>query len=362
VKGSRSAGQFQLPVPVSLQESRGRAKSAADSGTVGEGVCMQSHEIENWTLRVIECAKGGQPFEELRVEIKADWPNSEKAARRIAAHANAAHGEPILWIIGVDQEGAVVGARHEEMANWWPSVQKRFNELPPSLLADINVPAGTLTVVALVFETDRAPYVVKMTDDYLEVPWRDGTRTRSAKRGELLRILSPLQRKPNVEVLGGSIYAGRSEPPRSDVLRLFLAIKIYVVPCDKNELVIPFSKCEASIGGQGIQRQSLCEIRIAPPPGESLSVGTRSEAIVHSAGELILTAKTAVRYNSDEIGREITLHCRFRPVNLEQSVPFTARFVLADHHVAPPPELAHQDTGKVVARWDFAQSAIALEE
>jgi hypothetical protein len=239
-------------------------------------------------------------------------------------------------------------------------VEKRFSELAPSLLADINVPAGTLTVVALVFETDRSPYVVKVTDDYLEVPWRDGTRTRSAKRGELLRILSPLQRRPDVEVLGGSMYAGCSEP-HHDVLRLFLATKIYVVPRDKSELVIPFSKCEASFGAPGIQRQSLCEIGITLPPGESLSVATRSEAIVRSPGELILTAKTAVRHNLREIGREITLYCNLRPVNLEQTVPFTARLVLAEHNVATAPELAQQDTGRVVARWDFAKSAIALD-
>jgi len=65
---------------------------------------------------------------------------------------------------------------------------------------DLNVVTDKgLTVVALVFETDRAPYVVKNPfyqtpnrKDAIEreVPWRDATAVRSATRAELLLILS----------------------------------------------------------------------------------------------------------------------------------------------------------------------------
>ena len=63
---------------------------------------MRRHEIEDWALRIIEQVESGQPNEDYRVELKAQWPDTREAARRIAGHANAAHGEPILWLIGVD--------------------------------------------------------------------------------------------------------------------------------------------------------------------------------------------------------------------------------------------------------------------
>ncbi|PYS76160.1 MAG: hypothetical protein DMF66_16260 [Acidobacteria bacterium] len=66
---------------------------------------------------MVEQIRCGQPNEDARVELKAAWPNDAyKAARQIAAHANPAGGEPILWVIGVDQKGEVVGTGHNELA------------------------------------------------------------------------------------------------------------------------------------------------------------------------------------------------------------------------------------------------------
>jgi len=88
---------------------------------------MRAHEIENWVLRIIEQVESGQPNEDYRVELKAKWLDAKKAARRIAGHANAAHGEPILWLIGVDEEEGVVGANNEELANWSAQVRAEFD-------------------------------------------------------------------------------------------------------------------------------------------------------------------------------------------------------------------------------------------
>ena len=63
---------------------------------------MNSRQIESWALRVIDCVKRGQPNEDFLVELKRDWIDEAKAARRIAGHANAARGENILWLIGFD--------------------------------------------------------------------------------------------------------------------------------------------------------------------------------------------------------------------------------------------------------------------
>lgn len=56
---------------------------------------MNPIQIESWGLRVIDCVKKGQPNEDFLVELKRDWIEKEKAARRIASHANAARGENI---------------------------------------------------------------------------------------------------------------------------------------------------------------------------------------------------------------------------------------------------------------------------
>lgn len=160
---------------------------------------MRPTEIESWALRIIERVGNNQPVEDSRVELKREWPTDHfKAARRIGGHANAARGERILWLIGIDEVEGIVGVDYQEVTNWLQGIESQFSHLaPPSY--HLNVPTNLdRTVAAIVFETSRAPFVVKnqhygtRQDDpiSLEVPWRDGTRVRSATRADLLLILS----------------------------------------------------------------------------------------------------------------------------------------------------------------------------
>lgn len=161
---------------------------------------------------MIARVKSGQPIEDARVELKAEWLEPGKAARRIAGHANAARGAPILWLIGVDEKTGVVGAQFNDLAAWFPQVASRFDGLTPEHV-DLNVPADGKTVVALYFESERAPFVVKNAafgqkgggPVELEVPWRDGTTVRSARRSEMVRMLSPLAASPEIEVLAARL-------------------------------------------------------------------------------------------------------------------------------------------------------------
>lgn len=123
---------------------------------------MRPTEIEGWALRIIEQVEKSQPVEDFRVELKADWiADPNKTARRIAGHANAARGVSILWLIGVDETNGVVGADPTELANWFPAVEAEFDGIAPEL-TDLNVPTDNgKSVVALFFETDRAPFLVK---------------------------------------------------------------------------------------------------------------------------------------------------------------------------------------------------------
>jgi hypothetical protein len=153
---------------------------------------MRKSEIEAWALGVIDRVLAGQPVEDDRVELKAEWIDAKKAARRIAGHANASHGEPALWLIGVDEAGAVPGVEADKFAEWHQSVRSCFDELAPEI-ERLNVPYEGKTVAALIIETDRAPYVVKGQDPgshAREVPYRHGTRCDAATRGQLLRLLS----------------------------------------------------------------------------------------------------------------------------------------------------------------------------
>lgn len=165
---------------------------------------MRKIEIEAWALRAIDSVVAEQHTEDSRVELKAEWPNDpRRAARRIASHANAAHGEPVLWLIGVDEAGTVPGVVVTNMADWWQEVSRWFDELAPEF-TDVVVTHQGASVVAMLFETDRAPFVVK-TDGAggvnREVPLRQGTRTDSISRSQLVRLLTPVARTPTIEVL-----------------------------------------------------------------------------------------------------------------------------------------------------------------
>lgn len=160
---------------------------------------MRSAEIERWALEIARRVENQQPVEDSRVELKRAWPtNHANAARRIAGHANAARGETVLWLIGIDETGSVIGADYNEFSNWISQVESNFDQLAPRR-HDVNVPTNSgQTIVAIAFETNRAPFVVKnphfgsRANDpiSLEVPWRDGTRVRSATRQELILILA----------------------------------------------------------------------------------------------------------------------------------------------------------------------------
>lgn len=147
---------------------------------------MRPHELETKVLGIVDSVMHRQPVEDCLVELKAEWIEPHKAARRIAGHANAAHGQPIIWIVGVDEEeGKVVGASKKELADWYPQVSAQFDEVAPDLLHDLSVPIESQTIVALLFDTSRAPYVVKVPNGqnvHREVPWRTGTRVSSARR------------------------------------------------------------------------------------------------------------------------------------------------------------------------------------
>lgn len=276
---------------------------------------MKKQEIEFKVLDIIERLDKGQPIEDDTIELKAEWPRDHfRAARRIAAHANSARGEPILWLIGIDEKKGVVGADFEELSIWFAKVRSRFDQLLAPNLISLSVPYDGKTVVALLFETERSPFVIRIPDSSgiitHEVPWREANSTRSARRSDLIKLLYPIQKKPSLEVLDGKIelqkaIAGMNQ---SGAYQWNLSMKVYFVTYSNETVVIPFHRCEILFRRQGYPDEHRFDnIRITPPTSystrglkektQSLTVNsTDHEVLIDTAGMAYLTAE----YFSDE--------------------------------------------------------------
>jgi hypothetical protein len=159
---------------------------------------LTHQELEIRTREIVAAVLVNQRIEDSVIELKSSWPDARKAADRLAAHANAARGTPILWLIGVDEKNRrLTNADPVELANWFKAVESFFDGFAPRLPIDANVRIDGNTVVALYFETQQgAPFVVKSpAGGYPEfiVPWREGTALRAASRDQLLTILVPIR-------------------------------------------------------------------------------------------------------------------------------------------------------------------------
>jgi hypothetical protein len=307
---------------------------------------MRKHEIEAWALRLIDQVKAKEPTEDSCVELKADWPtDGNKAARRIAGHANAAGGEPILWLIGVDQDAGVTGVSDTETADWLARVRSEFEGLMPRLADDLIIPADGKTVVALLFETDRLPFLVKNPaygtsqggPVQREVPWREGTAVRSATRDELLRLLSPLTKLPEVEVLGAALRLTDLHGLKPPVIGWSLDLYLYITPEGDGRLVIPSHKCE-------LFALRECEmVRMAFGPvtfgcGSALNTVTRTEVILSSPGLVTLTATLQTPPPLSSIGGRVRITGHLQPIKAHGSIPLEV-------------ELSPKHDPASVARW-----------
>jgi hypothetical protein len=166
-------------------------------------------EIEARALQAVEAVLAGGRVEDDLIECKADWPDESKV-RQLAAHANAARGDPIIWLIGVDEKThQVTKPRDVDQADWWAVMSKRFDEVFPELLhVVVHIDDGK-TVAALAFTTDQSPYVITRGAELgrveREVPIRVATGTRSAHRHELLRMLAPVVAVPQAFPINVSV-------------------------------------------------------------------------------------------------------------------------------------------------------------
>ncbi len=234
---------------------------------------MRSFDLEAWILSVVGITNAGQLPEDSRVELKSKWPDPKKAARRLGGHANSCQADHVLWIIGLQEGVGVVPFEPVDTARWFSEVAKQFNGVAPDM-QDLIVPTSSGHVVGLLFSTDRRPFVVANPSFgsvsgvvvEREVPWREGTRVRSAQRSDLINVLASSVASPHLEVL--RVWAKLIKSPgheRSSGTHLqeiqykphfawTLSIQLYVTPRQQELLVFPVHRTRLSLRVQDSQK------------------------------------------------------------------------------------------------------------
>jgi hypothetical protein len=245
---------------------------------------MKKYEIEQWARRLIESLQKDGNFEDSFADIKGQLPDPRKAARQIAGLANAAQWESALWVVGVDEKtGKVTGADRNDLAEWWPQVTSYFDGPYPEM-TDIIVESDPKPILAMRFVTDQPPYTIKV-DRHVEreVPWREGTSTRSAKRSELLRILAPQTRNPEIVVLNCSYeWMGSRTDPR----QVLLTLNFYVIPRRFDLTMVMWGRqCTARAVADGKGDQIFTDAYV----GKQLDLGTiggsGQQLVINGPGE-----------------------------------------------------------------------------
>lgn len=202
---------------------------------------MRPRDVEIWALNILEQIESSGSFEDALVELKADWPEPAKMARRLAGHANSARGNSILWLIGVDEKKGAVGSSPMDLASFRQQIEAEFDHVAPDL-TDVVVDWNGARVHALGFETDRAPFVIRNPAfgkkgggaARLEVPWRQGTSVESASRSQLLLLLSPTVKLPEIELLEAQLALAQT----NNLVDWNLSMLVYITPRSPERIAI----------------------------------------------------------------------------------------------------------------------------
>lgn len=261
-------------------------------------------QIEHWVLSLLDDIKSKRAVEDARIELKAKLPPPAKAARQIAGHANAAHGQDILWVVGIDEKHGIVPFVDDDIATWFSQVKSFFDGEAPAMI-DVRVTCDGGKVLSLLFDTTRVPFVVKrdLTGDvaadevHREIPWRSGTMVRSARRHELFSVLMPLEILPQVEILGADLMSLQDSP--NSICYWHMAVNMFMVPSSNRLTVIPIHKCDAvawiahELDCERLDRLNI--IASGPSMGEKQSssfFSTGSEIVFDRPGCVTLTSRT----------------------------------------------------------------------
>jgi hypothetical protein len=256
---------------------------------------MNKQQAEFLVVSAFERVLRGEKVEDSLIECKSSWPDPSKA-RQLAGHANQARGEEIIWIIGIDEKASrLTSPDSPDLAARWSQIGSRFDDNVIPDMFDLRVQVNeSSALTALVFSTDRAPYVVKVGDAggavERDIPIRDGTRTRSAYRHEVVRLMHP-SAVPPPAILVSAKLSGRVGMPNRPGVEFYLETGIYIDQRIDETVMLPLHlmKICISIPG-GDEKISLEPSFVASPQGHNSGLGiTRRQDGITIAGGATLS-------------------------------------------------------------------------
>ena len=199
------------------------------------------------------------------------------------------------------RHGKATGADAGGLDGWLAGVTRHFDGLAPRVTA-YNVPAGRgfrgrpTQVVALSIETERAPFVIRLSGGQpsFEVPWFDTSdgAIRSAGRLELVKLLAPLNDLPRFEVLDAELtfyHNPHATGSTKAVYRWTLDGSLYVMPSGDARIVIPLHRCHGGIASpDGRFTSPGTDLSLTADKGSPAVRVTESAALVEGLGRVFI--------------------------------------------------------------------------
>ncbi|MDQ0634400.1 hypothetical protein QFZ40_002309 [Arthrobacter pascens] len=259
---------------------------------------MRAIDLEARVISAIDRIRAGELVEHDLIECKRDWPQESKA-RQLAGSLNRAGGDPVIYIIGIHEKSRDVhDVSGTDVLDWWGQMTPKFDQLPPEMVRHISVPVGDggKHVVAVAFASDRAPYLVKTgnANPSLEVPMREGTGTRTARRDELLRILIPTVRLPQTLVLYVNLRANYYPPGttgRDQRMEVTGQLRLYVEHNSGSIVTLPAHGMRGRVTVKG----EAFDIAVTPPQEEgAVPMGQTRFTFQRPSDGVVLSAPRAV--------------------------------------------------------------------
>lgn len=227
----------------------------------------------------------------------------------------------------------------------------------------MTVGVDGVTVVALLIDTERAPFVVKNSAgghiDH-EVPWREGTATRSARRSDLVRLLAPVVHLPAAEVRTSTVTLVERISEQGAEQHLWeVATVLYIVPGSPETIVVPDHYCRASIAAPAIGLRIELGSAYLGAPGEPGGVALHrrevtprlfsaarghAQIIIEGPGIVYFRASTRTPAQPDHpTAHRVELQLEFRSAGSERPVVVEIALDRGDTHGG---ELTRWEVGK----------------
>lgn len=314
---------------------------------------IENAKLESFTLDVIDRLKKGQQIEDSQVELKSNLIEPYKATRRIAGHANASLGQDIVWIFGISEKGEIIGIETSDIHDWFAKVKSYFDDVYPEFL-ELIISVEGKSVLAIKFKTSRVPYVIK-NPDYgksgsieNEVPIREGTSIRSARRADLIKILSTESRSIELELLNSYFYLTEH---RDGGYQCNIHIDIYAFLRYNSQvpLTIPFHKMNFKISNRSeILIDSNGWNVFGEIEKDSNISGGKTEFLLFGASRIKINASLAIDTSSINYLTQDDVYVKFEPYIYELNRTISIQYLLVKD-----PDINKVRSSGIIFRWSM---------